>query len=340
MLADTFTFEADDGRALFVYRWLPGGGKRGVIHIAHGMSEHAGRYARLAEALCEAGWAVYANDHRGHGKTARDSSELGFFASRGGFQRVVTDIAQLIAREKAEHPGLPVVLFGHSMGSTLAQEYLIEHGGSIQGAVLSGCSGKPNALANAGRLVARAERRRLGELGRSPLLQALSFESFNKRFAPTRTTCDWLSRDCAEVDRYLADPLCGFAVTTSLWVDVLDALANVARPERQARIPKDLPVYIFAGSRDPVGLDSKGPRQLIEAYRAAGLRNVKHRFYPGGRHEMLNESNREEVVRDLLAWLAAEVKGEAAAPEKPALADAGAGAATGAEAGTPAESQT
>lgn len=324
MPADTFTFQADDGRDLFVYRWLPDGGARGVFHIAHGMSEHAGRYARLAQALCAAGWAVYANDHRGHGRTARGVDELGFFASQGGFQRVVGDIAQLIDREKGEHPGLPVVLFGHSMGSSLVQEYLIERGGSIKGAVLSGSSGKPSALVDAGRLVARAERRRLGERGKSAVLQAMSFDSFNKAFAPTRTGCDWLSRDREEVDRYIADPRCGFPATTSLWVDVLDAMVEIARPERQARIPKDLPLYVFSGTRDPVGGPLKGVAQMLDAYRAAGLRSVAHRFYPGGRHEMLNEINREEVTRDLLAWLAAEVKGEAASPARPAQPSAGA----------------
>ncbi len=327
MPADTFTFQADDGRELFVYRWLPDEGARGIFHIAHGMCEHAGRYARLAQALCAAGWAVYANDHRGHGRTARGSGELGFFASEGGFQRVVRDLAQLIAREQEAHPGRPVVLFGHSMGSALAQEYLIEHGGALQGAVLSGASGKPSALVDAGRLLARAERRRLGERGKSQLLQSMSFDGFNKLFAPTRTSFDWLSRDRAEVDGYMADPHCGFPATTSLWVDVLDAMVEIARPERQARIPKDLPLYVFSGSRDPVGGPLRGVSQMIEAYRAAGLRRVTPRFYAGGRHEMLNEINREEVVRDLLAWLAAEVETEAAAPARPARP--GAGAATG-----------
>ncbi|WP_437999608.1 alpha/beta hydrolase [Sorangium sp. So ce185] len=325
MPADTFTFQADDGRELFVYRWLPDDGARGIFHIAHGMSEHAGRYARLAHALSAAGWAVYANDHRGHGRTARERGELGFFASQGGFQRVVRDLAALIAREQAEHPGLPVVLFGHSMGSSLVQEYLIERGGSIQGAVLSGSSGKPSPLVDAGRLVARAERRRLGERGKSQLLQSMSFDSFNKLFAPARTPFDWLSRDRAEVDGYIADPRCGFPATVSLWIDLLDALVDIARPERQARIPKDLPVYVFSGSRDPVGGPLRGVTQMIEAYRAAGLRRVTQRIYPGGRHEMLNEINREEVVRDLLAWLDAEVKTEAA-PARPARPSAGAAA--------------
>lgn len=307
MRADSSTFEAEDGRKLFVYRWLPEASVplRGVLHVAHGMAEHAGRYARAAEALTAAGWGVYANDHRGHGKTARWSSELGYLD--GGFRRCVRDLEQLIDRERREHPGLPLVLFGHSMGSYMVQRYLIDRGATLDGAVLSATSGKPTPLAAAGRTIARVERARLGERGRSELLTTLSFGGFNRRFKPTRTAYDWLSRDEAEVDRYVADPLCGFTCTTSLWVDMLDLIADNARPEHQARVPKDVPVYVFAGTRDAVSDDAEGVKQLLGAYRAAGLGRLTHRLYEAGRHEMLNETNRDEVVRDLITWLDAEV---------------------------------
>lgn len=308
MRADTFSFESDDGHRLHVYRFLPEGAPRGVVHISHGMAEHAGRYARLAEALTQRGYAVYANDHRGHGRTATGPTELGFFAASGGFDRVVRDLARLIAHEKQEHPGLPVTLLGHSMGSFLAQEYALQHGSELRALVLSGSSGKPTPLAQLGRGIARLERWRLGERGRSALLSALSFDAFNKRFGPTRTAFDWLSRDPAEVDKYIADPLCGFRVTTTLWVDVLDGAARIADPQRQARLPRELPVYLFGGSRDPVGGEA-GINQLLADYRAAGLRRVTCRLYPDARHEVLNESNRSEVVQDLLRWLD-EVHGE------------------------------
>jgi alpha-beta hydrolase superfamily lysophospholipase len=305
MRADTFTFQADDEKELFVYRFLPeeGAPKKAVVHIVHGMAEHAGRYARLAEALTGGGYAVYAHDQRGHGKTAESDEELGFFAHSRGFRRTVRDIEELIALEKQENPGLPVILYGHSMGSYMVQLFISDHGRWIRGAVLSSTSGKPSPVASAGRLVARAERRRLGERGRSKVLNSLSFGSFNRAFAPTRTDFDWLSRDPAEVDKYVLDPRCGFICTTSLWVDLLDELAEIHRPENQARIPKDLPVYLFCGSRDPVGENTKSVEQLIAAYKRAGLRDVTQRFYPEGRHEMVNEVNRDEVTRDLLAWL-------------------------------------
>jgi alpha-beta hydrolase superfamily lysophospholipase len=309
MRSDTFQHQASDGKAIFVHRWRPdeGAAIKAVVHVAHGMAEHAARYARLAEALTAAGYAVHANDHRGHGKTAASDGELGFFAQEKGFDRAVTDLAELVALAKKQHPKLPVFLFGHSMGSYMVQEFLIEHGGELSGAVISGSAGKPNLLASAGRLVARAERMRLGEHGKSALLTSLSFDAFNKQFAPNRTRFDWLSRDEAEVDKYVADPLCGFMVTTSLWVDVLDALATIAEPSRQAKIPKDLPVYVFAGSEDPVGEKTRSLDQLIGAYRAAGLKDVAHRYYPGARHETLNETNRDEVTRDLVAWLDSKI---------------------------------
>jgi alpha-beta hydrolase superfamily lysophospholipase len=305
MRSDTFQFKAEDEKQLFVYRFLPDEGApiKAVVHVSHGMAEHAARYERFAGELTAAGYAVYANDHRGHGRTAASDAELGSFGGPGGFRRCVQDLIQLVVHEKAQHPGLPVFLFGHSMGSYMAQAYLIEAGASLKGAILSGSSGKPNVLAQAGRLVARAERARLGAMGHSKLLNKLSFEAFNKTFGKARTEFDWLSRDGAEVDRYVADPRCGFMVTTQLWVEVLDAVAEIADPARQARVPRGLPVHILAGALDPVSDRTKGLVQLVAAYKKAGLTDVTHRFYPEGRHEMLNETNRNEVTADVIAWL-------------------------------------
>jgi alpha-beta hydrolase superfamily lysophospholipase len=305
MLADTFHHEADDGAKLHVYRWLPDAGvkPRGLVHIAHGMAEHAGRYARVAEALTAAGYVVYANDHRGHGKTAKTESDLGYFAEGAGWERVVRDLDELITREAESHAGLGVVLFGHSMGSFMTQQFLIEHGGTLHGAVLSGSGGKPGALAAVGKVVARIERLRLGERGKSTLIDSMSFEQFNRAFRPNRTRFDWLSRDEAVVDRYIADPLCGFVCTATLWGQLLQAMDDIARPTAQARISKNLPIYVFSGSQDPVGENTKSVQRLLKAYERAGLRRVTHRFYAGGRHEMLNETNRDEVTADLVRWL-------------------------------------
>jgi alpha-beta hydrolase superfamily lysophospholipase len=305
MRADTFQFTADDGAALFVHRFLPDGPPTGVVHIAHGMSEHGARYARFAEALAAKGYAVYADDHRGHGQTSPGANDRGFVSSTGGWARLVRDQVQLIGHEKQAHPGLPVIAFGHSMGSFLIQSYLLDHSKEVAAAILSGSSGKPGLLAQAGRLVARLERLRLGERGRSALLTALSFDDFNKKFAPTRTGFDWLSRDPAEVDKYIADPACGFAVTTTMWIDLLDNAAANADPARQAGVRRDLPIYLVAGARDPVGEMGKGVLRLEAEYKKAGVKSVTCKLYPDARHEILNETNRDEVTAAITAWLLA-----------------------------------
>lgn len=302
---DTFLLAASGGVELFVHRWLPPGPCKAVVQIAHGLAEHAGRYARLAESLAAAGYGVYANDHRGHGRTCKNNTEdqLGFFAEHDGWRLCVDDVWAVNRRIAAEHPGKPIVLLGHSMGSTLAQQFIGEHGDALAGVVLSGPSGTPNALAAVGRFILRVERLRLGRRGRSKLAGSLSFGAFNKSFAPTRTAFDWLSRDPAEVDQYVADPLCGFDATLQLWLDLMNGWAAASTPSHRARIPKNLPIYVIAGSLDPVSGNTKQIVPMLSAYRAAGLQNVQHRFYPEARHELFNETNRDEVTRDLIGWL-------------------------------------
>jgi alpha-beta hydrolase superfamily lysophospholipase len=189
------------------------------------------------------------------------------------------------------------------MGSLMTQQVMISYGAELDAVALSGSNGAVGPLLTFGLLAARAERRRLGPRGRSRLLNALSFGAFNRPFRPNRTDFDWLSRDPHEVDLYIEDPLCGFMVTTQFWVDMLRGLQRIEDPAAQARIPKALPIYLLAGALDPVSDAAKGLHKLLAAYRAAGLSNLSHRFYPGARHELLNETNRDEVTADLLAWL-------------------------------------
>ena len=299
MRADTFRLKADDGADIHIHRWLPDSAPRGVVQVAHGLAEHAARYGRLAGALTGRGLAVYADDHRGHGQTA-GADDLGFFAEREGWRKCVGDLWSLNRRIAADHAGLPIVLLGHSMGSFMAQDFVADHSDAIAALVLSGSNGPPPAIAGIGRMIARIERLRQGARGKSALLQSLMFGDFNKRFKPARTPFDWLSRDPAEVDAYIADPLCGFEFSNQLAVDLLDALGPLLKPERLARIRKDLPVYIFSGSDDPVGANLPA---LAAAYRNAGLTRVDMRVYTGARHETLNETNRDEVTADLVAWI-------------------------------------
>jgi alpha-beta hydrolase superfamily lysophospholipase len=298
-----FILTTPDGVDLFVYRWLAERAPKAAVQIAHGMAEHAGRYARLAESLTKAGCAVYANDHRGHGRTAKSPGALGLVAEDGGWQRCIDDLWLLNRTIPVEHPGVPIILLGHSMGATMAQQFIAEHGQSLAGAVLSGPSGQPTRMADLGRLIARIERLRLGRRGHSRVIHNLTFAEFNKQFAPVRTEFDWLSRDTAEVDKYVADPLCGFSVSAQLWVELLDAWKRISRADSMACVPKELPLYVIAGSRNAVSAGIRQLEPMLEAYRAAGLTNLEHRTYPDARHELFNETNRDEVTRDLISWL-------------------------------------
>jgi len=299
----TFTLTLLDGVDLFIYCWLPMEKPKAVVQIAHGLAEHAARSARLADALTAAGYAVYANDHRGHGRTVKSADDLGFFAERDGWRKCVNDLWQLNRHVAASHPGLPIVLLGHSMGSTLAEQFMGDHGDVLAGVVLSGANGKPTLLAKIGGAITWAERVRLGARGKSRLVQSLTFDAFNKNFAPARTAFDWLSRDPAEVDKYVADPLCGFPATVQLWIDLLDGWAAVSCPAHRNRVPKALPLYLIAGGRDPVSGNTRQLEPWIAEHRAAGSMNLTHKFYSEARHELFNETNRDEVTADLIGWL-------------------------------------
>jgi alpha-beta hydrolase superfamily lysophospholipase len=267
------------------------------------MAEHSARYARVAQRLTSAGYVVYANDHRGHGKTAAKPEDLGFFAAHDGFRRAVRDMVALSERIAQEHPGLPLFLMGHSMGSLFTRAYLFSDASRLAGVVISGTSGQGALLAKIGIGLASLARWRVGARGVSKLLTLATIGPYNLAFRPNRTTADWLSRDNAEVDKYIADPLCGFDLTVQAWIDVFHCLLAIEREKDIARLPKDLPVYLFAGALDPVGGDNPRGRWLIEALKRAGMKDVTTRFYPDARHETLNELNRDDVERDLLEWL-------------------------------------
>jgi alpha-beta hydrolase superfamily lysophospholipase len=301
MIHDTFWLDASDRSRLFVNQWLPGTPMKAVILLAHGMAEHSGRYARLAQTLCEQGYGVYAPDLRGHGRTAENGT-LGHFADDDGWCKVVGDLASLNQRIGQRHPNVPIVLLGHSMGSYLAQAYLLHHSASLHGAILSGSNFQPIALYRAARQIARLEKLRQGGKGRSALIEWLSFGSFNNTFKPVRTPFDWLSRDPAEVDKYVADPLCGFRCTNQLWIDLLGGLQQISKASNLAQIDPGLPLLVIGGECDPVS-EGKRLTDLANALRAGGSQNLQLKIYPQARHELFNESNRDEVSADVLAWI-------------------------------------
>ncbi len=296
-----FTFQTVDGASLHVSGWVVEKPKA-VVQVLHGMAEYGSRYARLAQALAAAGYTTYAHDHRGHGKSIAPGGTPGHMANSDSWNRIVED-AHGVNREIAKrHPGVPIIALGHSMGSFVLQQLLFEHPSDMVAAALSASNGKPPPIAAVGKVLARIERARCGRSGSSPLLQRLTFGEYNKGFSPSRTEFDWLSRDPEEVDKYVADPLLGFPVSTQTWFDLLHALDRISKPSNVAKVPKEMPLYLFAGDKDPVGDDGKGMKNLHDAYKRAAIFDVRLKLYPDGRHEMLNEINRREVTDDFIAW--------------------------------------
>lgn len=303
MTSETTTVTATDGIALHTYRWEPDAPPKAVVQIAHGMAEHAGRYERFGRALNEAGYAVYADDHRGHGRTNPVGSGHGYFADEDGFGTAVEDLHALSERIRSDHPTLPLFLFGHSMGSFLARAYAARHGDDLAGLILSGTAGSQGLLGKAGVAIAALEIKVRGRTARSPLMDTLTFGQYNRAFSPTRTKFDWLSRDPVEVDAYVSDPQCGNVFTTGFFADLLGGLEDINNKATIADVPTSLPIALIAGSLDPVSNGGKGVLQVAEQYRAAGVEDVSLHLYVGARHEVLNETNRDEVTADVIAWL-------------------------------------
>lgn len=275
-----FTFQGADGAPIAAYRWGDPAVAHAVLQIAHGMGEHALRYRAPLAPLAADGIVLYASDHRGHGRTAPNAEALGDFGP-GGYDCVVDDMARLTRLAREENPGKPVVLLGHSMGSFLLQGYLLQHAELLTGAALSGSAAVDHMLAIAG------DPRGLGAL--------------NAPFEPARTPFEWLSRDAAEVDSYIADPLCGFGLNPASMASLFGQAQRLADATALARL-KGFPLYIFAGAEDPVNGGGAWIQPLIDRYKTAGA-IVTTDIYPGARHEVLNETNRAEVVSRLHAWL-------------------------------------
>lgn len=296
---------AGDGQTLGLRLWdIPA--PCGAVQVVHGLAEHSGRYARLAAALNAAGWAVIAQDVRGHGTTAAAGGEPGHMGGPDAWPRLVADLAAVRAHAATTWPGLPLVLFGHSMGSVLALSALQRPDAGWAAAVLSGPPGMPPPVARLGLALGRLELLRLGARGRSPLLQALSFGAYARAVPDARTPFDWLSRDPAEVDAYIADPWCGFAASTGSWIALVRGLLAATRRPALAALPRGLPLLIVAGTADPVGQGGRAVQALAESLRRGGAVDPVLDLVPGGRHELLNDICRDAVTAGLLSWLSAQ----------------------------------
>jgi alpha-beta hydrolase superfamily lysophospholipase len=279
----TFTYPSGDGTPVTAYRWDTGGPPRAIVQLTHGMGEHARRYDHVALALTQAGYVVYAQDHRGHGASVGSGSPGDIGAD--GWLALVADIGGLTTVARAEHPDIPVILLAHSMGSFAAQQYLLDHSRDTDAVILTG-----TAVLD---LLEPA----------LDLDQPLDLTGFNAPFAPARTDFDWLSRDDAVVDAYIADPMCGFGLDPAAGKQMFASARRVADPAALGAIRPDLPVYIAAGEMDPVNAGLALLTPLAERLAAAGLRDVTVVTYPDARHEILNETNHDEVIAAMIAWI-------------------------------------
>lgn len=296
------TITSSTGANLNLYVALAKEPAKGIVQINHGMAEHAARYQRFCTFLNEQGYHAYVHDQRGHGRTKKDDAPLGVFAKRDGWQKVLEDVKFINAYIDQQHEGLPIICFGHSMGATIALSYAQTFPDTIDGlAVWNGSETgfMPGLL----RQLLKVERMFKGSDVPSMIAQKLTFRDWNKKFEPNRTDFDWLSHDEVEVDKYVADPLCGFPVSIGMWIDLLGGLATTATPEAIARIPPELPINLRGGGDDPCSSMGEATTKLEAALRQSGHTNIDARILANTRHECLNEINRNETMKDFANWL-------------------------------------
>lgn len=306
-----FEFPSSNGGIpVHVREWTPDGvPPRALLQLSHGMCEHISRYDAFARFMASEGFVVFGNDHLGHGETARTPEEVGHFCDRGGWSRVVDDMLALMQMQRERFPGLPCFLLGHSMGSFLSRTFVIRHPEvHLAGLILIGTGQTPKVASVGGYVMFSAARIAFGRHSRPVRLDRMIFGGYNKAFQPARTPRDWLSRDTANVDEYNADPMCGFVFTAAAYQDLMRGLSEITSKGRIQRMDPTLPVLFLSGGSDPVGECGAGVLRAAAAFEAAGLRHPDVKIYPEGRHEMLNETNRDEVYRAIRDWCVARLE--------------------------------
>lgn len=303
-MRDEFYFPSKDGNTeIHTIEWKPEGEVRAVLQICHGMVEYIRRYDEFAQFLCGEGYYVVGNDHLGHGKSIQAKSEYGFFNEKYGNACVLGDMHTLRQRTEKKYPGVPYFMLGHSMGSSLLRQYVQMYGNGLSGAVLMGTvADHKKAALLFGKRLCRVMAAFRGWHYRSKMVDNLVLGAYNKKFKPARTRADWITSDNENLDMYVADPLCSFMFTVNAYYNVFSGMIGIQRKESVYMIPKGLPVLFVSGADDPVGEFGKGVRKIYEKYRAAGIRDVTLRLYTGDRHEILNETDRDQVYKDLLGW--------------------------------------
>ncbi len=299
-----FYFPSTNGKNKILARiCTPDKPPKAVVQIAHGIAEHISRYDPFMFFLAENGYVAVGNDHLGHGLSAENEDGLGIFDTQNGWTYAVDDMKALRDQVRQEFHDIPYIFFGHSMGSFLTRTYLIRYPDQYDAAILSGTGQQSPALINAGFFAANLLTLLRGPGADGKLLNVMAFGSYCKKIDNPRTPFDWLSTNEENVDRYIADPLCGFVAKCSMYRDMMGGLKFLTKQSNIDKMNKDAPIYFMSGAEDPVGDYGAGVEKAYRAFCDAGLHDVTMKLYPGGRHEMLNETNREEVMQDILAWL-------------------------------------
>ena len=299
-----FYFPSTNGKNKILARiCTPDKPPKAVVQIAHGIAEHISRYDPFMFFLAENGYVAVGNDHLGHGLSAENEDGLGIFDTQNGWTYAVDDMKALRDQVRQEFHDIPYIFFGHSMGSFLTRTYLIRYPDQYDAAILSGTGQQSPALINAGFFAANLLTLLRGPEADGKLLNDMAFGSYCKKIDNPRTPFDWLSTNGENVDRYIADPLCGFVAKCSMYRDMMGGLKFLTKQSNIDKMNKDAPIYFMSGAEDPVGDYGAGVEKAYRAFCDAGLHDVTMKLYPGGRHEMLNETNREEVMQDILAWL-------------------------------------
>ncbi|MFY0942060.1 lysophospholipase [Clostridioides difficile] len=304
MKCTNFTFKGEEGLDIYTYKWEDENIKKpkAVIQIAHGMAETAQRYETFAKVLTKNGYIVYINDHRGHGKTAKIIENVGHLAEKEGFRCLVEDMYTLTNIIKKENEDLPIYLFGHSMGSFASQRYIMDYSNNLSGLILCGSNGKQGIILNLAHLIINREIKKYGRRSRSNKINDLIFGGQIIR-RNEKTKFDWLSRDKEQVEKYINDPFCGVVCSCGFFYDLVQGLKEIEDKENLKKVPLDIPIYIISGDKDPIGKNGKGVLRLRDRYIKLGVKDVTCKLYKDGRHELLNEINREEVFEDIICWL-------------------------------------
>lgn len=302
MFDTTHRLESPTGATLALRRQPAQGRPRAILQICHGLGEHSGRYARFAAFMAARGFAVYGHDHRGHGVTTAPDAVSGRFAVHDGVDKVIADVRAVTDHAAAEHPGLPILLFGHSMGGLIALNTALSHPRTYDALAVWNSNFAVGFLGRVAQVVLKTERALKGSDVPSAILPKLTFDTWGRSMPDYRSQADWLSRDRAEVEAYEADPLCGIDVSVSLWLDVFALTFRGTDPALLSRLKKDLPIHLVGGGQDPATDGAKATAWLSHRLAAAGFSRITKRIYPEMRHETLNEFGREEAMAEFAAW--------------------------------------